>query len=66
MIRLKIEGMTCGHCKQTVETVLSRQAGVERVQEVDLERGEAVIDGHPDVKAVIAALKEEGYEARVA
>ena len=66
MIRLKIAGMTCGHCKQTVEDVLSKLPGVRQVREVSLERGEALIAGEPDVAAVIAALRAEGYEARVA
>lgn len=64
MTKLKIEGMTCGHCVATVEKTLSKVPGVERVREVNLERGEAVVEGEVSVDALIAALKDEGYTAR--
>jgi copper chaperone len=40
--------------------------GVTRVVEVTRERGEAIVDGEPDLTQLIAAVKAEGYEARVA
>ena len=42
---LKVEGMTCQHCVKTVRETLSAVPGVDRVAEVDLERGEALVDG---------------------
>ncbi len=66
MIRLKVEGMTCQHCVKAVRGALSSVPGVDRVAEVDLESGEALVDGEPQADALLAALHEEGYEARVA
>ena len=63
MIKLKVEGMSCGHCVQAVETALADIDGVEKVVEVSLERGEAVIQGTPDTAALVAAIEEEGYSA---
>ena len=66
MIRLKVEGMTCQHCVKAVREALSSVPGVDQVTEVDLESGEALVDGKPQAQALLAALHEEGYEARVA
>jgi copper chaperone len=65
MIRLKVEGMTCQHCVKAVREALSAVPGVERVAEVDLDGGEALVEGRPENDALVAALKDEGYEARV-
>lgn len=64
-MRIKIEGMTCGHCVKAVEKALSAVPGVSAVKEVSLERAEAVLEGSPDPQAVVAAIEEEGYQARV-
>jgi copper chaperone len=66
MIRLKIEGMTCEHCVKAVQRALSEVPGVDRVAEVDLERGEALVAGEPQTEALVTAVRQEGYEARVA
>ncbi len=59
---LKVRGMTCGHCSATVAKALKQVTGVESA-EVNLDRGEAVVTGRADVKSLIDAVKEEGYEA---
>jgi len=66
MIELQVEGMTCGHCKAAVEKALAGVDGVERVVEVNLESGRAVVEGSATAESLIAAVTEEGYEARVA
>ena len=68
MIELQIDGMNCGHCKSAVEKALAGVQGVSRVVEVNLESGRAVVEGDVSVstEALIAAVAEEGYEARVA
>ena len=66
MVKLRVSGMSCEHCVGAVRNALAETAGVDRVIEVDLETGEAVIDGHPDVSALIAAIEEEGYSAELA
>ena len=59
---LKVTGMTCGHCVSAVDKALKQVPGVERV-DVTLEPGQAVVYGDADDQALIAAVKEEGYEA---
>lgn len=62
---LNITGMTCGHCVKAVEGALKAIPGVQAVT-VDLERGHATVQGDADTQAMLAAVTEEGYEARVA
>ncbi len=66
MQKLKVEGMNCGHCVKSVTEALSGVAGVKKVVEVSLERGEAVIDGSANAAALIAAVEARGFEAKVA
>ena len=63
MTRLRIEGMSCEHCVRAVQKALSGVAGVERVDEVSLERGEALIEGAADSAQLVAAVEKEGYRA---
>jgi copper chaperone len=62
MTELKISGMTCGHCQTAVKNALEAVDGVERV-EVSLEKGLAKVEGEADVRVLVAAVEEEGYEA---
>jgi copper chaperone len=64
-IKLKITGMTCNHCRATVQKALSGVEGTSDVQ-VHLEAGTAVVQGHPKPDQLIAAVKEEGYSAEIA
>jgi copper chaperone len=66
MIRIKVSGMTCGHCEGAVRKVLGEVEGVTEVVEVDREKSLAVVDGTPDTTALLEAIREEGYEAEVA
>ena len=66
MIRLKVTGMTCQHCEKAVSEALSGVSGVEKVVAVDHQRDEAVVEGAPDLGALIAAVREEGYDAEAA
>jgi copper chaperone len=63
MLLLKVSGMTCGHCVAAVTRAVQAVASVERVT-VSLERGEVEVEGHPDERAVRAAIAEEGYEVQ--
>jgi copper chaperone len=65
MVELDIEGMTCMHCVKAVTEALSRVPGVTRVQEVDLDKGTATVQGSPDPEALVSAVKEAGYQAEV-
>jgi copper chaperone len=66
MIKLKVSGMTCEHCEKAVEKALSGVAGVDHVIEVNRARNEAVVEGQAEEGALLAAVREEGYEAELA
>ncbi len=66
MIKLKVSGMTCEHCERAVERALSGVAGVDKVVVVNREHNEAVVEGQPEESALLAAVREEGYEAELA
>lgn len=62
MTNLKVEGMTCGHCKMAVKEALEGVEGSQNVS-VDLDAGTATIEGSASLEALIAAVAEEGYKA---
>lgn len=66
MTKIKIDGMSCNHCVMAVTKALGTVPGVERVVEVSLERGEALVEGNADVEQLVAAIQEEGYTAEPA
>ncbi len=66
MIKLKVTGMTCEHCERAVTNALSDVSGVEKVVDVSRERNEAVVEGAAETEALLAAVREEGYEVEVA
>lgn len=59
---LKVEGMMCGHCKAHVEKALLAVPGVEQA-EANLEQKTATVTGTAAREALVAAVKEAGYEA---
>ncbi len=61
MVKLKVDGMTCGHCVKAVTKALGAAPGVERVREVSLARGEALVEGRPDMRVLSQLLVDEGY-----
>jgi copper chaperone len=67
-IKLRVTGMTCGHCQAKVERALKGTAGVYSAI-VDLQRGEAEIDFEDDAATtaqLIAAVEHAGYGAKLA
>ncbi len=66
-IVLHIEGMTCGHCETHVSNALSVLPGVS-VLSVSRQDSTAVItvEGTPDERTILDAVKSAGYDARVA
>jgi copper chaperone len=56
--------MTCMHCVAAVAKALQKVPGVETA-DVNLENQQAVVAGTADAAALLAAIKEEGYEAEV-
>ena len=65
-IKLKIEGMSCGHCKARVTKMLEEERGVAAVA-VNLEAARAEFDADEGAQtrlsAIIEKLSEEGYIA---
>jgi len=57
---LKIDGMTCNHCKMRAEKALQGVSGVESVK-VDLASKEAVITGSAEREKLIKAVVDAGY-----
>ena len=54
-------GMSCGHCKATIERALHRLPGVEEVR-VDLEAKRVTVSGPTlDDKRLCEAIDEAGY-----
>ncbi len=64
MTRLKVDGMTCNHCRAAVKDALESVAGVKAAT-VDLEGGFAEVEGSAGAEVLIAAVQEEGYQAAV-
>ncbi|MFA5815563.1 MAG: permease [Bacteroidales bacterium] len=59
---ISVEGMTCNHCRSTVENSISAIEGVEEVT-VDLQSGEVKIGGNGvNIEKVAARVKELGYQ----
>lgn len=61
---LKVEGMSCGHCRAAVETALKTLDGVNDV-EVQLETGKVIVDYDEGAAAeheLAEAIKNAGYE----
>ncbi len=62
-IQLKVTGMTCGHCQQTVEDALKKVKGVYAVF-VDLQAMTADVDyddSRSSVEDLTTAVERAGY-----
>jgi len=57
---LKVEGMTCNHCKMRTEKALQGVSGVKSVK-VDLAAKEAVITGDAERAQLVKAVVDAGY-----
>ncbi|MCW3839969.1 cation transporter [Micromonospora yasonensis] len=59
----QVQGMTCGHCVNSVSTEVSALPGVSDVQ-VDLASGQVTVTSESplDTDAVRAAVDEAGYD----
>ena len=59
---LTVEGMSCGHCEQSVEEALRGVSGVDDAS-ADNEAGQATVEGDADVDSLVAAVEDAGYSA---
>lgn len=63
-ITLRVEGMSCEHCEQTVEEAVEAVSGVTDA-EADNESGQVIVDGDADTDSLVAAVTDAGYDASV-
>ena len=63
---ITVDGMTCGHCVNAVQTEVGKLDGVTDVS-VDLASGQVTIVANeaPDAGALREAVEEAGYEVRI-
>jgi len=59
---IAVEGMSCGHCEQTVEDALRGVSGVTDAT-ADRESESASVDGDAEVSALVQAVEDAGYSA---
>jgi copper chaperone len=67
-IKLRVTGVTCGHCQAKVEKALRGINGVYSAI-VDLPDGEAEIDFNDDqvtTEQLLTAVSQAGYSAKIA
>jgi len=59
-VAIRVTGMSCGHCANTIRQAVSTLAGVDRV-DVDVAGGIVTVDGDGDAAAISAAIADAGY-----
>lgn len=67
-LKLRVTGMTCGHCQTKVQKALTDTAGVYSAI-VDLRGGAAEVDFDDDsvtTAQLVAAVEHAGYGAKLA
>lgn len=64
-ITLQLDGLHCGNCVKSVEKALNEVEGVSQAT-VTLETQIAVVEGSANADALIAAVEDIGFEAKLA
>ena len=59
---ITVEGMSCGHCEESVTEALEGVDGVESAT-ADREHSSATVEGDADANALVDAVREAGYDA---
>lgn len=65
-LTLKVEGMSCGHCVNSIESSVKELNGVEQVK-VQLAEGtvEVTIDASAiTLKDIVAVIEDQGYDVQ--
>lgn len=65
MQKFTVNGMTCDHCVRAITQAVQALDSAAKV-EVDLAQGEVRVDSALGAPAILAAIREEGYEAESA
>jgi copper chaperone len=61
---LNVQGMSCGHCKQSVEGALQKLDGVSAA-DVNLEAGTVVVsydEVNVTIDTMVEAIEDQGYD----
>lgn len=60
---LKVEGMSCGHCVNSIESSVGELTGVSSVK-VDLAKNDVTVeyDNAETLKQVKATIEDQGYD----
>lgn len=61
---ITVEGMTCGHCEQTVEEAVEEVSGVTGAA-ADRDAEQVTVEGDTDVSSLVEAVEDAGYTAQV-
>jgi len=56
-----VPGISCGHCKMSIEGSVSKVAGVDKV-EVDIDAKSVQVEGSASDEAIRAAIDDAGYD----
>lgn len=65
MQTFNVQGMTCGHCVRAVTNAIKGEDPAAEVQ-IDLAKGEVVVQSQLPADQIIGLIVEEGYTAKVA
>ncbi|BGE81491.1 mercuric ion-binding protein [Staphylococcus petrasii] len=63
---IKVDGMSCDHCRNTIESALAKINGV-RSAEVDLDKNEVRVDyddNKVSMKEMKDAIEDQGYDVK--
>ncbi|WP_224652464.1 copper-exporting P-type ATPase CopA [Pectobacterium versatile] len=63
-VQLLLQGMSCASCVNRVQTALQNVSGVMQVR-VNLAERSALVSGHAEPEALIAAVEQAGYGAEI-
>lgn len=63
---IKVDGMSCDHCKNTIESALAKINGVSTA-EVDLDKNEVRVDYNDELvsaKDLHDTIEDQGYDVK--
>jgi copper chaperone CopZ len=60
---ITVEGMTCGHCEQTVEEAVEEVSGVTGAA-ADRDAEQVTVEGDTEVSSLVEAVEDAGYTAQ--
>jgi len=63
IVELNLDGLTCGHCVKRVKESLEQRDDVDTAE---VTTTHATVTGHASAEALIATVKQAGYDAEVA